>query len=107
MGVKKMQDPISRKLFLAFMHVHILHHAAKEPIYGTWMIKELNHHGYEISAGTLYPIFHAMEKNNLLTSEKIVVDGKTRKYYSITEAGKETLASAKDKIGELSKEVLE
>ncbi len=36
-----MQEPVLRKLFLAFIQVHILHHANKEPIYGTWMMEEL------------------------------------------------------------------
>lgn len=100
-----MQDSILRKIFLAFIQVHILHHASKEPIFGVWMIEELKRHGYEISAGTLYPIFHRMEKNGLLLSEKVNVDGKIRKYYSITNEGKAILASAKRKIAELSHEV--
>ena len=100
-----MQDPILRKIFLAFIQVHILHHAGEEPIYGTWMIEELQHHGYEISAGTLYPIFHRMEKDGLLTSEKVNVEGKIRKYYTITELGKKTLAAAKEKIAMLSHEI--
>lgn len=100
-----MQDPIMRKIFLAFIQVHILHHAAKEPIYGSWMINELEHHGYEISAGTLYPIFHSMEKNGLLECEKKLVEGKIRKYYSTTEKGITTLRNAKEKISELSHEI--
>lgn len=100
-----MQDPILRKIFLAFIQVHILHHAAKEPIYGSWMIEELKHHGYEISAGTLYPIFHNMKKTGLLICEEILVEGKIRKYYSITKTGRETLANAKEKIAELSAEI--
>lgn len=100
-----MQDPILRKIFLGFIQVHILHHAKKEPIYGSWMIEELQEHGYDVSAGTLYPIFHGMEKNGLLTSEKRNVDGKIRKYYAITESGMNTLALAKEKIAELSHEI--
>ena len=100
-----MQGPVLRKIFLAFIQVHILYHASKEPIYGSWMIEELKHHGYEISAGTLYPIFHRMEEGGLLKSERVLVDGKHRKYYSITEAGAETLELAREKIGHLSHEI--
>ncbi len=99
------QNKILRKLFLAFIQVHILHHAKKEPIYGSWMIEELNRHGYEISAGTLYPIFHNLEKDGLLTVEKSVVNGKVRKYYSITKKGIEVLKQAKNKISELKSEI--
>ncbi|MGD1822214.1 MAG: PadR family transcriptional regulator [Pleomorphochaeta sp.] len=99
-----MQDPI-RKIFLAFIQLHILHHAKKEPIYGSWMIEELKHHGYDISAGTLYPIFHNLEKADLIISEKRNINGKIRKYYSITEKGENTLLQAKDKIDELKFEI--
>lgn len=102
-----MQEPVLRKLFLAFIQVHILHHAKKEPIYGSWMIDELKRHGYEISAGTLYPIFHNLEKDGLLVSENIVVNGKIRKYYSITEKGISVLLEANKKIGELKGEIQE
>ena len=102
-----MQEPILRKLFLAFIQVHILHHAKKEPIYGAWMIEELKRHGYEISAGTLYPIFHNLEKDGLLVSENRTVNGKIRKYYSITEKGVAVLGEANKKIGELKGEIQE
>ena len=100
-----MQDPIIRKIFLAFIQVHILYHAKKEPIYGAWMIEELKNHGYDVSPGTLYPIFHTMEKDGLLVSNQTPVNGKIRKYYSITDKGIETLFKANDKIKELSHEI--
>ncbi len=100
-----MQEPVIRKLFLAFIQVHILQHASKEPIYGTWMIDELRHHGYDISAGTLYPIFHNLEKSGLLTSSTENVNGKTRKYYSATKEGIDVLSKAKIKIHELTHEL--
>ncbi len=100
-----MQDPILRKLFLGFIQVHILHHAKKEPVYGSFMIEELKHHGYDISPGTLYPIFHNLEKYGLLTVENQTVEGKVRKYYSITEKGETVLTEAKNKIKELTHEL--
>ncbi len=102
-----MQEPILRKLFLAFIQVHILHHAKKKPIYGSWMIEELKRHGYNISAGTLYPIFHNLKKDGLLTVENIAVNGKIRKYYSITEKGIFILNKANEKIVELKAETNE
>ncbi len=100
-----MQDPILRKLFLGFIQVHILHHAKKDPVYGSFMIEELKHHGYEISPGTLYPIFHNLQKAELLTVQNKTVEGKVRKYYSITEKGEEVLMEAKNKIKELTHEL--
>ncbi|WP_234967660.1 helix-turn-helix transcriptional regulator [Pontibaca methylaminivorans] len=34
------------------------------------MIEELARHGYRVSAGTLYPMLHAMERNGYLESER-------------------------------------
>ncbi|AVQ38449.1 PadR family transcriptional regulator [Clostridium botulinum] len=102
-----MQEQIIRKLFLGFIHIHILHHAKKEPFYGSWMIEELKKHGYEISAGTLYPILHNLQKNGALKVEEKNVDGKIRKYYSITQLGENLLNEAKEKAYELFKEIKE
>jgi DNA-binding PadR family transcriptional regulator len=53
-------EKITREFFLGFIRIHILHHAAKEPIFGQRFNEELSRHGYEISYGTLYPIFHGL-----------------------------------------------
>ena len=102
-----MQEQIMRKLFLGFIHIHILHHAKKEPFYGSWMIEELKEHGYEISAGTLYPILHNLEKNGVLKVQDRNVEGKIRKYYSITPLGEDVLKEAREKAYELFKEIKE
>ncbi len=94
-----------RKLFLGFIQIHILHHAKKEPIYGTWMVDELRDHGYNISSGTLYPILHSMETNGLLTKKEKNVDGKIRKYYTTTNKGSVVLIEAKNKAYELFIEI--
>ncbi len=65
-----MQDKILRRLFLGFIQIHILHHAKEKPFYGSWMIQELEHHGYEMSPGTLYPILHSMEKKWTINRRK-------------------------------------
>ncbi|NCB73966.1 MAG: PadR family transcriptional regulator [Clostridia bacterium] len=100
-----MQEKIMRKLFLGFIQVHILHHAQKDPFYGSWMIDELKSHGYDMSAGTLYPILHNMEEEGILKVEKQNVGGKIRKYYSITSHGAEVFADVKYKIRELVNEI--
>ena len=100
-----MQDQILRKLFLGFIQIHILHHAKKEPFYGAWMIEELKEHGYDMSPGTLYPLLHSMESNKLLNKEERIVDGKLRKYYTITSLGIEILKEARNKAYELFKEI--
>ncbi len=94
-----------RKLFLGFIQIHILHHAKEEAIYGSWMLEELHEHGYEISAGTLYPILHNMEKDQLLNREDVNINGKIRKYYRTTDKGDSVLQEARAKAYELFKEI--
>jgi DNA-binding PadR family transcriptional regulator len=97
---------IFRDIFLAFVRVHLLHHAAEGRIYGLEMIQELARHGYDMSPGTLYPIFHSLEEEGYLLSEQEAVRGKVRKYYRITDLGREALAQLRPKIRELVDEVL-
>ena len=92
---------------MGFVKIHILYHAVHEPVYGVALIQELERHGYEMSPGTLYPILHNLERAGYLVSEERVVRGKVRKYYTITEKGKQTLAELRPKIVELVNEVLE
>ena len=96
-----------RDVFLGFVRVHVLHHAAKERIFGLEMMDELKRHGYDISAGTLYPVLHALERGGMLTSTQEVVEGKVRRYYRTTRAGDTLLAELREKVGELVGEVLE
>lgn len=99
------ESKLERRMFLGFIYIHILHHASEHPIYGSWMIEELQEHGYTMSAGTLYPLLHSMEDEGLLVSEKNVVAGKQRKNYTITSFGKEILAKSQQKLKELVGEV--
>jgi DNA-binding PadR family transcriptional regulator len=93
--------------FLGFVKVHVLHHAAQEPVYGLALLDELRRHGYELGPSTIYPLLHSLEAAGYLAREDRVVGGKVRKYYAITEAGRLALAEARVKIAELVDEVVE
>lgn len=96
-----------RDFFLGFIKIHILHHAAEDGVYGVAIIEELRRHGYEVSPGTLYPVLHGLEEARYLRRADRVVGGKVRKYYAITPRGRKALVVAREKIGELVREVLE
>ena len=98
---------ILRDVSLAFVRVHVLHHAAREPIFGLEMMVELKRHGYELGPGTLYPLLHGLEKFGALRSTQKLVDGKNRRYYRTTKAGDALLAELRARIRELVGEVLE
>jgi PadR family transcriptional regulator, regulatory protein PadR len=95
-----------REFFLGFVKIHILHHAAEQPVYGLALIEELRHHGYELSPGTIYPILHGLEESGYVEREDRLVGGKVRKYYSVTDAGREALDDIRHKIRELTLGVL-
>ena len=96
-----------REFFLGFVKIHILYHAAKEPIFGVEITHELARHGYSLSPGTLYPTLHRMEKEGYLAGNSKVVNGRVRKYYRATARGKQVLEQSKNSIRELVAEVLE
>ena len=95
-----------KDFFLGFVRIHILYHAGKEPVYGTGIMEELGRHGYKLGPGTLYPILHKLEKEEYLKRSDMLVNGKIRKYYSITPKGEEALKDIKEKIIELVNEVV-
>lgn len=102
-----MKDKLLKDLFLGFIKVHILYHTSKEKIYGQKFSEELSRHGYQISYGTLYPIFHKLEESGYLKSETENVNGKVRRYYTITKSGKKILEKAKLQAKELVEELYE
>lgn len=92
-------------ILAGFIRLHVLHHAADGDLYGQWMINELAHHGYKVSAGTLYPMLHSLEKKGYLTSRK-ERDGRTfRRIYNATPLGREALEVGREKLRELFHEV--
>jgi PadR family transcriptional regulator, regulatory protein PadR len=96
-----------KDLYGGLIRLHILHHAAEEPIFGLGIIEELRRHGYEISAGTLYPMLHGLEKKGYLTSRLERTGRRDRRLYEITEDGRVALIGAKSKVRELFGELIE
>ncbi len=71
-----------------------------EPMYGYEIAKRLEQGSQEklpVKRGTLYPVLRSMEEKGLLQSRvEPSVSGPPRKYYSITEEGREVLAEWKN-----------
>lgn len=100
------EPPLLRDIQLAFMRIHILHHAVEHPIYGLWMRDELAEHGYDISVGTLYPILHQLEAHGYLVSAEQLTAGRRRRYYDATDRGRALLTEVQRKLRELTREAL-
>lgn len=95
-----------RHFYGGFVRLHILYHAAKQPVCGIELIEELKRHGYKLSPGTLYPILHHLKASGYVSCQQAVVAGKRRKNYRITGRGRRLLARAQDKLRELFSEVV-
>lgn len=97
----------ARQLYSGLIRLHILHHAAREGIFGLGMIEELARHGYKLSPGTLYPVLHALEDAGLLRSQEQNLAGKIRRVYRTTPGGQRVLKAAKERVRELFGELFE
>ena len=74
----------------------------RDRMYGyeiTQKVKELTAGEMNITEGALYPALHKLEADGLLTTETQVVEGRARKYYSLTKSGQ---TEAAGRIAELS-----
>jgi PadR family transcriptional regulator PadR len=67
---------------------------AGEPMYGYQITKGLDPELLDIKQGALYPVLRSLERSGLLSSAvEPSIAGPPRRYYRITEAGRETLTS--------------
>lgn len=90
-----------RSLYSGLIRLHILHHSAEGPLYGAWIAEELTRHGYKLSAGTLYPVLHALERKGYLRSSQQRSGRWTRRMYRITPEGRRALSKARKRVREL------
>ncbi len=72
---------------------------SEKDMYGYEMIETLEKRSesvFSLKAGTMYPLLHTMESQQLLESYEKEFQGKVRRYYSITREGRRTLAKKKE-----------
>jgi DNA-binding PadR family transcriptional regulator len=84
----------------------ILHQAARRPVYGGELSRQMRRHGYDISPGSLYPILHAMERAGFLASSIKIFKGRARKYYKLTPSGLICLKEVLQSLPPFIKEIL-
>lgn len=87
---------IDKTLLSGSMGTMLLKLLSEKDMYGYEMIETLrarSQNVFELKAGTLYPILHAFEAKNYLSSYEQEGVGKVRKYYSITDDGRRYLKS--------------
>jgi DNA-binding PadR family transcriptional regulator len=96
-----------KDLYSGLIRLHVLHHAAEEPVFGLGMVEELARHGYRISLGTLYPILHGLEQKGYLRSREERNGKSSRRLYRATPLGRKALKKAKERVRELFGELFE
>jgi PadR family transcriptional regulator, regulatory protein PadR len=83
-----------RKGLLEFCILHII---SRGEVYASDMIEELTEARMIVVEGTLYPLLQRLKNASLVTYKWIESEsGPPRKYYSITEEGKEFLETLND-----------
>ena len=69
-------------------------------LYGYQMIEELRRQSgdaFRLKAGTLYPLLHGLEEKGCVTAyERTADSGKARRYYHLTERGRDALREKED-----------
>lgn len=85
---------ISKELIKGSTSTLVMSVLKKGDLYGYKIIKEIELQSesvFEFKEGTLYPILHALEKENFLESYWDEFEGRKRKYYHLTRKGHKQL----------------
>ena len=96
-SVRKFQKELSAGI-VSLALLGLMAHAGR-PLYGYQIAKELEGYGegLPVKQGTLYPVLRSLEAGGLLTSEvEPSVTGPPRRYYSVTEEGRQAVGQWRD-----------
>jgi len=61
----------------------------EKAMYGYLMLKKFEKMGYVVEENTLYPLLRRLEKKEFIRSEWDISQGRPKKFYIITDKGKE------------------
>jgi DNA-binding PadR family transcriptional regulator len=75
------------------------------PEYGYSLVQKLDEKNASIDAGTLYPLLRRLEKQGILTSEWDTTESRPRKFYVLSDGGKEVYHRLKNEWRMISKQV--
>ncbi|HBE70257.1 MAG TPA: PadR family transcriptional regulator [Planctomycetaceae bacterium] len=84
---------IDPKLFSGTLDMLLLRLLSQQPSYGYEIAQRLKRESseyFELKEGSLYPALHRLEHKGLLQSYWEVADGRRRKYYKVTAAGRKS-----------------
>ncbi|MFE7062896.1 PadR family transcriptional regulator [Sutcliffiella sp. NPDC057660] len=77
----------------------------RTPQYGYSLVQLLEESGISIEQSTLYPLLRRLEKQELVTSSWDHTESRPRRYYVLSEFGKEILQQLKAEWDKMSQEL--
>ena len=90
---------VSKELIKGSTSMLVMSVLKNKDLYGYKIIKEietLSDNVFSLKEGTLYPILHALEKENFLESYWDDSDGRKKKYYHLTNKGQKQIMEKKE-----------
>ncbi|MCD6414959.1 MAG: helix-turn-helix transcriptional regulator [Candidatus Diapherotrites archaeon] len=98
-------DRLKRKLGVECLWIHILYLLNEKPMYAYAIQEELSKRfGLKVSRIISYRVLYPLETRGFVTSSEKEVNGRIRRYYSITKKGKELLKEGKTFIKRVASE---
>lgn len=99
---------IDKSLLSGSTSMLILRLLEGKDMYGYEMIESLREKSqnvFQLKAGTLYPLLHSLENKEYVKSYEKEMNGKVRKYYSLTKEGTKYLNEKKEEWNEYTQAV--
>ena len=84
------------------LEICVLASLEREESYGYKIIDDVTKY-IDITESTLYPILKRLENNGCLTTRSQEYNGRLRKYYQITEAGRNSLRQYVEDLAQVNK----
>jgi DNA-binding PadR family transcriptional regulator len=88
-------------LLTSFIHAHILHHTAREPVTTEELAERLAKRGHDLSVSQVNPILNNLRIQGLLEAEKQTGEGRARNLWSATPSGLSQLELASKSVRQL------
>jgi DNA-binding PadR family transcriptional regulator len=89
-----------------FVRLHILFHAARNPVGVFELTEELNRHGYRFKVSRLDRVLIALERAGYLTASATPGPDRQTKLYRTTAKGRDFMLAARVKLQKLAEEIL-
>lgn len=100
--IDKKEGVVDVQLKKGLLELCVLASLNKEESYGYKIISDISPY-IEISESTLYPILKRLEAMGCLTTRSKEYNGRLRKYYMITQSGKDRIKGSLDDLDELKR----